>query len=253
MATNRTVDGEQRRTAILAAVDSEGAARLTDLASRLEVSEMTVRRDLDELELSGQLRRVRGGAVAIERPRHFDERRATRPRAKQVIARKAAELLPTTGAVAFDASSTVGTIAANLDARPKLSIVTNSIDNYIALRAAHAGQTVLTGGEAEPSTGSLVGPVACAGAVSMLYKLFFLSSTGFDAEHGTSEVSLIESQVKQVFARASNRVVLCLDSAKLGGRSSAATLATGQIDTLITELDPSDPRLAPFRGLVAIR
>lgn len=253
MATNRTVDGEQRRTLILETVDAEGSARLIDLADRLGVSEMTVRRDLDELELTGQLRRVRGGAVAIERPRHFDERRAARPRAKQAIARKALELLPRTGAVAFDASSTVGTIAAHLDPRPGLTIATNSIENYVAVRAAHAGQTVLTGGESEPSTGSLVGPVACAGASAMLYKAFFLSSTGFDHEHGTSEVSLVESQVKQVFAERSHRVVLCLDSAKLGGRSTAATLATSAVDTLITELDPDDPRLAPYRELVRIR
>ncbi|MGO1768864.1 MAG: DeoR/GlpR family DNA-binding transcription regulator [Microbacterium sp.] len=252
MATNRTVDGEHRRAAILTAVDRDGAARLTDLAEQLDVSEMTVRRDLDELELSGQLRRVRGGAVAVERPRHFDERRATRPRAKQIIARKAAGLLPTSGAVAFDASSTVGTIAAGLDPLPNLTIATNSIENYTALRATHVGPAVLTGGEAEPSTGSLVGPIACSGAAAMLYKAFFLSSTGFDADQGTSEVSLDESQLKQVFARASTRVHLCLDSAKLGGRSTAATLATGQIDTLITELDPSDPRLAPFRAVARI-
>lgn len=253
MATNRTVDGEQRRAAILAAVDAEGAARLADLAERLDVSEMTVRRDLDELELSGQLLRVRGGAVAVERPRHFDERRTTRPRAKQIIARKALEFLPATGAVAFDASSTVGTIAAHLDARPKLTIATNSVDNYVALHASHAGSTVLTGGEAEPSTGSLVGPVACAGAASMLYKSFFLSSTGLDHRHGTSEVSLVESQVKRVFAERSSRVILCLDSAKLGGRSTAATLAVAEVDVLVTDLDPEDQRLAPFRGLVRIR
>lgn len=252
MATNRTVEGEQRRTTILAAVDRDGAVRLIDLAERLEVSEMTVRRDLDELEMAGQLKRVRGGAVAIERPRHFDERRSTRPRAKQTIARKAAELIPQTGAVAFDASSTVGTLAAHLEPMPKLTIVTNSVENYTALRAGHAGASVLIGGEAEPSTGSLVGPVACDGAASMLYKAFFLSASGVEHDRGTSEVSLIESQVKRVFARQSNRVHLCLDSAKLGGRSTAVTLPFDRIDTLITELDPDDPRLAPFRGMVKI-
>ena len=200
MATNRTVDGEQRRAAIIEAVERDGSARLIDLATMLDVSEMTVRRDLDELELSGQLRRVRGGAVAVERPRLFDERRATRPRAKQAIARKAAALLPSSGAVAFDASSTVGTIAQMLEPSPNLTIATNSIDNYVAVRTSHVGHSVLTGGEAEPSTGSLVGPIALAGAATMFYKAFFLSSSGFDPQLGTSEVSLAESQVKQTFA-----------------------------------------------------
>lgn len=253
MATNRTVDGEQRRAAILAAIEAEGSARLAELAAELDVSEMTVRRDLDELELTGQLRRVRGGAVAVERPRDFGERRARRPRAKQVIARKALELLPTSGAVAFDASSTVGTLAAHLDARPKLSIVTNSVDNYATLRQTHAGRAVLTGGEPEPSTGSLVGPVAHRGAESMLYQAFVHSSSGFDAEIGTSETSLEESAVKQVFARRSSRILLCIDSAKLGGRSVAAAFEASQIDALITELDPDDERLDAFRALVDIR
>lgn len=252
MARNPTVEGEQRRATILAAVDRDAVVRLAALAEQLGVSEMTVRRDLGELELLGRLRRVRGGAVAIEQPRRFDERRSKRPRAKLAIARKAVELVPLNGAVAFDASSTVGALSSLLQA-PGLTVVTNSLENYTALQSADVGSAILTGGEGEPSTGSLVGPVACASVQSMAYEAFFLSSTGLHPEQGASEVSLPESQVKQVMARQSRRVHLCLDSSKLGGRGMAVSLRCGEIDTLITELDPSDPQLAPFRGQMDIR
>lgn len=253
MARNPTVEGEQRRAAILAAVDRDAVVRLGALAEQLGASEMTIRRDLGQLELLGHLRRVRGGAVAIERPQRFDERRAKRPRAKLAIARKAAELVPPSGAVAFDASSTVGALSAHLPPTPGLTIVTNSVENYTALRSAHVGSAILTGGEGESSTGSLVGPLACASAQAMVYEAFFLSSTGLHLEQGATEVSLLESQVKQFMARQSHLVHLCLDSSKLGGRGMAVSLRCCEIDTLITELDPSDPQLAPFRGHMDIR
>ena len=111
MATNSTVRGEERRAAILATLAGAGSVQLDAIAAELAVSPMTVRRDLDELEAEGLLRRVRGGAVAIEGPRPFSERRGVRLRAKQAIAAKALRLLPLQGAIALDASSTTGTLA----------------------------------------------------------------------------------------------------------------------------------------------
>ena len=102
MATNSTVRGEERRAAILATLAGAGSVQLDAIAAELAVSPMTVRRDLDELEAEGLLRRVRGGAVAIEGPRPFSERRGVRLRAKQAIAAKALRLLPLQGAIALE-------------------------------------------------------------------------------------------------------------------------------------------------------
>ena len=112
MATNGTLHAEERRGHLLAALERDGAVQLEQIATELGVSSMTVRRDLDDLESEGLLRRVRGGAVSILGPRPFSERRAVRSRAKQAIAEKALALIPSSGAIALDASTTAGESAA---------------------------------------------------------------------------------------------------------------------------------------------
>ncbi len=258
MATNSTVRGEERRAAILATLAGAGSVQLDAIAAELAVSPMTVRRDLDELEAEGLLRRVRGGAVAIEGPRPFSERRGVRLRAKQAIAAKALRLLPLQGAIALDASSTTGTLAEALSGHAGLTVATNSYDNFSTLRgsahmtgAAHI-TPVLIGGEPEATTGSFVGKIACDAAASMLYQCFFTSASAVDATHGSSEVSLAESQVKRAFAQRSRRVVLCVDSSKLDQLAVAVGFEWPEVSALITELDPADPRLAPYRDLTEI-
>lgn len=247
MATNSTVRGEERRAAILATLARDGSLQLDAIAGELRVSPMTVRRDLDELEAEGLLRRVRGGAVAILGPRPFSERRGVRMRAKQAIAAKAARLLPAHGAIALDASSTSGTLATALAGHSGLTVATNSYDNFSTLRAATGTTPVLIGGEPEATTGSFVGKIACDAAASMLYQVFFTSASAVDAAHGSSEVSLAESQVKRAFAQRSRRVILCVDASKLDHLAVAVGFEWPEIAAMITELDPADPRLDPYR------
>ncbi|HTN54719.1 MAG TPA: DeoR/GlpR family DNA-binding transcription regulator [Microbacterium sp.] len=252
-ATNSTLRAEERRAAILALVNRDGAAQLEKLAADLDVSPMTVRRDLDDLEAEGLLRRVRGGAIAVDGPRLFGERRAVRARAKQLIAAKARALLPSSGAIALDASSTVAALAPALNAHTGLTVATNSYENFSAIRFGQNLTPVLIGGQQEPATGSFVGKVACDAAQSMLYQCFFTSASAVDAEHGSSEVSLAESQVKRAFAGQSRQVILCVDSSKLDATAIAATFDLAEIHLLITELDPADPRLDSYRKHVEIR
>lgn len=252
MATNSTLRAEERRDSLLAQLARDGAVQLEKAAVQLGVSPMTVRRDLDALEAEGLLRRVRGGAVSVAGPRPFGERRAVRSRAKQTIAHKATTLIPDSGAIALDASTTVGTIAGELGTRSGLTVATNSYETFITLGAAHPLTAVLVGGEAEAETGSLVGPIACQSAASMLYQRFFTSASAIDATHGTSEVSLAESQVKKAFADVSRETVLCIDSSKLGQRAIALGFPLHEIGLMITELDPRDWRLDEYRELVQL-
>jgi len=253
MATSGTVRAEERRAAILATLARDAALQLDAIAAELGVSAMTVRRDLDELEGEGLLRRVRGGAVSTTGPQPFGERRAVRARAKSIIADKAAALVPASGSIALDASSTTGTLASALGARSGLTVATNSYDNFCALRGSPGTTPVLVGGEAEATTGSFVGLIACQGAASMLYQRLFVSATAVDPEHGSSEVSLAESQVKRAFADRARELVLCVDSSKLGHQAVALGFGFDEIAIMITELAPDDPRLEPYRALTEVR
>lgn len=253
MATSSTLGAEQRRAHLLATLERDGALQLEHAASELGVSSMTVRRLLDDLEAEGLLRRVRGGAVAMSGPRPFSERRAVRARAKQAIAEKAAKLIPRSGAIALDASTTVGTIGTTLGSRDGLTVATNSFENFLVLRSLSGVTAVLVGGEWEPNTDSLVGLIACQAAASMLYERFFVSASAVDPALGTSEVSFAEIQVKQAFAGVSRETVLCIDSTKLGDRSVALGFGLQDVAVMITELDSSDSRLDDYRDLVELR
>lgn len=253
MATSGTLGAEQRRMSLLARLHSDGSLQLEAAAAELGVSSMTVRRDLDDLEAEGLLRRVRGGAVALAGPRPFSERRAVRARAKQAIAEKALPLIPRSGAIALDASTTAGTIGTGLGERDGLAVATNSYENFAAMRGLPGVRAVLVGGEAEAATDSFVGLIACQAAASMLYQRLFVSASAVDPTLGTSEVSLAEAQVKHAFAGVARETVLCIDSTKLGDRSVALGFALPDVSLMITELDPADARLDPYRGLVELR
>lgn len=241
----------RRRAQLLEILERDGVIQLDPAADELGVSVMTVRRDIQGLDEEGVVRRVRGGAVAPVRPRAFGERAATRASAKAAIARKALALVPDDGAAAFDASTTSGALLAML--RPhRLLVVTNSIDNAAIARARPGVRAVLVGGELEERTGSLVGPTAEQTARGFAVDRFFTSASAVDAELGTMEVSLEEAAVKHVFAAGAGASVVLADSSKLGQQALVRALDWGLIGVLVTDLDPADERLDPFRGLVEI-
>ncbi len=249
MATTSTVDAESRRERLLAILNADGIIRLDAAAESLGVSAMTVRRDLADLETDGQLRRVRGGAVPSLKPRSFLERMSTGADAKLVIADKARALVPESGAAAFDASSTVGTLLSRLDEASDLSIATNSYENFLVARRLPGATALLIGGEAEERTDSFVGLLACQAAGALHYSRFFTSCAAVDPTRGTSEVTLAETQVKLAFVDAAEETVLLVDSSKLGERALARALDWDLISVMITELDPADDRLEAYRGL----
>jgi DeoR family fructose operon transcriptional repressor len=253
MATARTPESEARRQALLVALERDGLIRLTESAEALGVSTMTIRRDLADLEEEGLVRRVRGGAMSVIGPRPFAERRATRLRAKELIAEKALALVPGHGALALDASTTVGTVAVRLKAASALTVATNSYPTYLAMRGTPGVTPILVGGQTEEITDSFVGPIAVRAAESLRYTRFFASASALDARLGASEVSLAEADVKRAFQRVAKELVLCVDSSKLAQHSVAAGFALTEVAVLITELDPRDSRLDEFRDLVELR
>lgn len=252
MALSGNLDAEHRREALAEMAAEDGGVELDVAARRFGVSAMTIRRDLIDLEDLGRVRRVRGGAVSVERAAPFDSRRALRGAAKRTIAQKAAALTPTRGIVAFDASTTISMLASTMTRRAGLLVCTNSVETFVALRGVDGLTPHLTGGEPEPTTGSLIGASARGVAESLYFDVFFASADSLDPADGTSEVSVDEAAVKRSFAKNAQRTILCVDATKLGRRSVARALAWGDVDTLVTELDAGDARLDPYRDQVSI-
>lgn len=228
-----------------------GSVAIAEAAAALDVSEMTIRRDLAELEEQGAARRIRGGATAIG-PAAFSERRNVASRAKTRIATKLSPLVPTSGVIALDASSTVMRLTAALDGARNLTVLTNSPDTFEALQGRAGITAELTGGHRDPRTGSLVGPLASRSASQLVSSLFITSAAAVDPTSGTLEATLDEAEVKRAIALRAGRVILAVDASKLGGRSAAVGLEWDQIHTLVTDLDADDTRLDPYRDLAHV-
>ena len=131
------------------------------------------------------------------------------------------------------------------------TVLTNGPDTFTALHE-HAGvKALLTGGELDRQTGSLVGPLAERGSGELLLRRLFLSAAALDPVIGTSEATIAESSVKLALAAVAGSVVVAIDSSKLGCRAVARGLPPDRIDILVTELDPKDYRLDPYRDHVS--
>jgi DeoR family fructose operon transcriptional repressor len=242
---------EERLTWLCDRLAADGSVGIVEAAGRLGVSEMTIRRDLAELEGRGVARRVRGGAAAVG-PQPFAERHTVAARAKARIAVKLAPFVPADGLIAFDASSTVMRLSNALGGARDLSVLTNSPVTFGALGGKPGVTALLTGGELDERTGSLVGPLACRTAEQLRVSTFFASAAAIDHRSGSLEATVEEAEVKRSIAAGAETVVLAVHASKLDSRSVAVGIDWERIDLLVTDLDPEDSRLAQFGRLARV-
>jgi DeoR family fructose operon transcriptional repressor len=247
-----SVDALDRLRRIESQIQADGRVRVVDLAAQLDVSEMTIRRDLDMLAADGLVQRIRGGAVAIG-PQPFADRFSRNMRAKDRIASKLTDLVGDGGAIGVDASSTLQRLTGHLGDVRDLTVVTNGQDTFAALQGRTGVTPLLTGGQLDARTGSLVGPIATRSARSLLLRRLFVSAAALDPVHGTSEATLEEAETKLALADVAAEVVVAVDSSKLGHRAAARGLEPDRVSLLVTELDPSDAQLDPYRDLWELR
>ncbi|MBK0417737.1 DeoR/GlpR transcriptional regulator [Leucobacter sp. CSA1] len=240
---------EQRRAWLIDRLRSDQRISLAEAAEELGVSEMTVRRDLDTLEhAGGGIRRVRGGALYTG-PVSFRGRERSYAAEKARVAEKLLPLVPDSGVIALDSSTTMHQLAQRISGSGELVVVTNGMLAFQALQERPGLTAILTGGAADRRSDSLVGPVATAFLSNIRFSTFFASAAAID-EHGCYENTLEEADIKRAFARSSSRIVIGAHSEKLGNSATAAAVSFDRIDTLASELDPDARELAPYRALV---
>ncbi|WP_329129381.1 DeoR/GlpR family DNA-binding transcription regulator [Streptomyces sp. NBC_01476] len=248
MSDNQNLLAEQRRALILDEVRRRGGVRVNELTRRLNVSDMTVRRDLDALARQGVVEKVHGGAVpVVEASSHepgFEAKSGLELGAKEAIARAAADLVAPGSAIALAGGTTTFALAHHLLEVPDLTVVTNSVrvaDVFQSVQrrpgAGHgdaSATVVITGGVRTPSE-TLVGPVADRAIRSLHFDLLFLGVHGISVEAGLSTPNLAEAETNRQFVRSARRVVVIADHTKWGtvGLSSFASLE--DVDTLVTD------------------
>ena len=230
----------QRRATILGLVEDSGAVRVSELVDQLGVSDMTVRRDIEQLATEGLVERVHGGALAVgsrssEEP-GFTAKSALMQSQKNAIAQAAAQLVEPGAAIGISAGTTTYEFARAVRSVPDLTVVTNSVPVAQLLHESGApGQTVvLTGGVRTPSD-ALVGPVAVSALRSLHVDLLFLGAHGVDGRTGLTTPNLVESETNRALVASARHVCLLADSSKWGtvGLSTFADLA--DVDLFVTD------------------
>ena len=252
MAIEGSLAAEERQELLLSTLREESRVGIEDAAKRLGVHPMTIRRALKSLERSGRARLVRGGAVYVGTA-EFTVRQSRALTAKRRIAEKLQPLIREHDSIGLDASSTVYCLAEAMpDVSPPL-VVTYGVQTFQALQNTSKVQIILSGGELDPRTGSLVGIVAQQTIERFTLSCCILSTTALDPDTGTMEPTIEEVGMKQALANASDRVILAIDATKLSQRSAVRSVDLSEIDVIVTELDTNDVRLDPYRELVELR
>lgn len=243
-----------RHNVILRELHANGHVSVVDIAERLGVSDMTVRRDLDLLEEEKLVVRTHGGAKLPEAPenRILDPvepsvaHRATRYRAqKQAIARKALELLRPGTTVALDVGTTTIELAALLS-DTSIRVVSTSLPIQTVL--AERNMTVYAPcGQLSSTEPSVVGAQTIGYLHNTNFDIAFLGIAGI-TERGLHDYSFEDAEIKKALIAQSGKSVLLADSSKFGALSAIWVCAFDGIDMLVTDHMPPDSLRLPLEA-----
>ncbi|MGH9134757.1 MAG: DeoR/GlpR family DNA-binding transcription regulator [Ilumatobacteraceae bacterium] len=235
----------QRQARIVDEVRKRGGVRVSDLTTLFDVSDMTVRRDLEELDRRGLLHKVHGGAVvasnSAEEP-GFEAKSLRNTDEKSAIARLAAGLVMPGSAIGITAGTTTFRLAGELESVANLTVVTNSI--RVAEILTHKPRpdrtVVLTGGVRTPSD-ALVGPVAVQTLRNLHLDMVLMGVHGMSERAGFTTPNLMEAETNQAFVQAAQRLIVLADHTKWGVTGLTSIAALGDATTVVTDggLEPA--------------
>ena len=225
-----------RRDRLLELVRQKGFASLPDLASQMDVSESTIRRDLDQLEESGEAKRTHGGAFYTgPSPRlpHFDQRQSAALEKKRKIAEAAIRLIDDGDTLLLDGGTTTYELARRLVGRP-LQIVTNSLPVANLFTSSANTDLVFVGGYIHARTGVSLGPYANDMIGNLNVHRAVLSVAGIN-RRGCYNSNLLLVETEKAMMDASDEVVIVADSTKFGRQSLAHLCDLSRADYLVVD------------------
>lgn len=235
---------EERRERIIQVLREQDEVSVTELSRRLGVSEVTTRKDLQQLEEQGYLTRVRGGAVVSGRGQlelRFAARQQVNLEEKRRIANRAVELIQPGTTIFLDGSTTAFQMTRLLRDMQNLTVLTTGLYAALELSFAPDVTTIVAGGILRRRTSSLVDTLSPKLLRRLHVDIAFLSCRGFTPEQGMMESDLREAQMKRAMAETAARKIALVDHAKFGEIFVATSLLPEEIDLLIVDQGLSKP------------
>jgi DeoR family transcriptional regulator of aga operon/DeoR family fructose operon transcriptional repressor len=234
-------------------VNAKGVVRVSELAARFEVSDMTIRRDLSELEKLGAIEKTFGAAVSSEQASFessVSERMHLRQAHKRAIAKAAAQHVDPGDTVAIDASTTGLALAQELRMH-NVHVVTSGLDVTQALRGG-AATVITTGGTLRERSGGFVGPLALRSLEHIRVDKAFFSAKGVLVPDGFVDSDLGEVDVKRMLLSTAARIFALLDSSKFGKRAMGVIGGFDLGERLISDDELAEDALAALAPHVQV-
>jgi DeoR/GlpR family transcriptional regulator of sugar metabolism len=250
-----TPDKQQvRLTAILTALQQSGSVSVEGLSKELDVSLVTIRRDLDALEGKGLLRRKHGGAVSIE-PLFYEPFRNDRSFQAQVerfadekrrIGRAASALIESGEIIALTPGTTTTEVIRGIPLNHKVTVVTSTVNVAMELSKRKDLDVFVTGGHLRGDWFSLVGPTAAQSLSQLQIHTLFIGADGIDPKGGASCYNPDEAQLNSMMVKHARRKIAVVDHSKFGIVAGWRICPTSDLDMLITDSGATDEMIAPF-------
>ena len=233
----------ERRNAIVTKVSAEGKVLVADLAKEFDVTEETIRRDLEKLDNDGLVRKTYGGAIKnesfnIDLPFHV--RKQTNVESKQKIAALIGEMINDGDYIMLDASTTALCVIKNILNKKNITLITNSIEILLELCNKPEWNVLSTGGMLKEGGLSLVGYQAEKMISGFHVDTAICSCKGLDETNGITDSNERDAEIKKAFFRSANKRVLAADSSKFDRSSFVKVCGFNDIDVVVTEKYPGD-------------
>lgn len=237
---NETRTSQERRAAILQKLKDVSAVSVKEICERFDVSEVTVRKDLNMFHERNLLVRTRGGAIRLPECDNGSDvsisyKRLYNYKEKQIIGRLAASLINDGETILLDSGTTTLEIARNLHHLRKLTIITNALNIAAELLNYKRFNVIMLGGYLRETSQSVVGPIAESNLRIFYCDKFFLGVDSFNLDTGLSTPNIEEANLNQVMISMSKEVIAVLDSSKFNKRSFVFIAPANKINTVVTD------------------
>ncbi|MBS1511767.1 MAG: DeoR/GlpR transcriptional regulator [Bacteroidetes bacterium] len=240
---------KERQAYIVHQVNLHNKVLSASLSSEIDVSEDTIRRDLQELAEEGKLIKVHGGALSHAlHDITYPSKKVYAQDSKKIIAAKAAKLIKDGMFVLTGGGTTIVELARALPVQLSATFISGSIPAIVEYMHHPNIEVIVIGDKLSKNSRITVGADALARIKSFKPDLCFLGINAIDPEHGITDNDWDVVHLKQAMINASQKTVCLTISEKLKSIQPIHVCDLGQIDILVTELSADDPLLQPYKN-----
>ncbi|MBR5638763.1 MAG: DeoR/GlpR transcriptional regulator [Muribaculaceae bacterium] len=229
---------KKRQEQILEVLLKEEAISVAELAEMLDVSQVTIRKDLTELEQANKLYRSHGKAIIINPftfNRSVNEKEKIAVEQKEAIGREAAKLIDKDDSIIIASGTTIHALARNIKPKHRLTVVSASLPASDILSQDENNDIIQLGGTVRHSSLSVVGQYSKQILENCSFSKLFLGVDGIDFDFGFTTTDMREAELNQQMMRSAQKVIVLADSSKFGKRGFAKIGNIDDIDLIITD------------------